>query len=725
MAVDKQDATHGSKAVAPTSEASGGRRFLIGTNVAFATLLVVGIVVIAQTIAFNLPHRWDMTSSGVNSLSDGTENLLRSLDANVRLTSLYFETDREDEDQQRYRRAAQDLLDLYEATRRANVRADWVNPLKDHEKFRELLTRLGEKSVFKEEIEAYRSRIDKYAEELDERMKALVKAELDAVEETGGAMGESAAQAALAPVEQLLMQLSQALESTRRRVDALSLADQPQYTVAVNELRNLYRSFTKSLKDIGGYGTDQVRRNPGLPPAQADFLRAAGNRYANLVASLEEETTKLQELEPLKFDDLVGQLQPTANAMLVETEEDARVVDFSSVWPPVQQGAGARAGFKSRAFKGEEKLTSAILRATHKEQTAVVFVRYGGPPLFLGGFMPGQPPAPYATMKQQLEDTNFIVNEWDLKTGDTPPEIDPTPTRTIYVVLKPAPQQRGPMGQTSQEPPFAPTHRQAILDAIGDDGRALFMTGWYPGPFGPFPSDYEYNNYLTEQWGIKVDTSALLIETVSTAPGKYMVNSRQFSFMNKVDVTDHDIVAGALSRQLTLPWCAPLELSDEPPEGVTHERLVVLPPREGIWGIKDIQKYQQQLETRDYLTKVDGDLEGPFDLAVAATKGDAKIVVISGRDFAADNVAFARAFAITPQGFTIRSKNPGNVTLLINSLHWLNDNTDFMNIGKPIDAAVLEIADQATVKLVQAVTIFVWPILAIAGGGVVWWVRRR
>ena len=99
MAVEKQ-------AGGPTT--SIGRRMLVGTNVVVVTLIVVGIVVVAQLFAYN-SARWDMTSSGVNSLSEGTENLLRGLDQNVRLTSLYFETDREDEDQQRYRRAAQNL----------------------------------------------------------------------------------------------------------------------------------------------------------------------------------------------------------------------------------------------------------------------------------------------------------------------------------------------------------------------------------------------------------------------------------------------------------------------------------------------------------------------------------------------------------------------------------------------------------------------------------------
>jgi hypothetical protein len=122
---------------------------------------------------------------------------------------------------------------------------------------------------------------------------------------------------------------------------------------------------------------------------------------------------------------------------------------------------------------------------------------------------------------------------------------------------------------------------------------------------------------------------------------------------------------------------------------------------------------------------VEEDLEGPFELAVAATKDDSKIVVVSSRDFAVDGIAFAREMAMTARGFTIRMRNPGNSSLLINSLHWLNDNTEFMNIGKPIDAAVLEIADKSTVKAVRAFTIFVWPLLALVCGGVVWWVRRR
>ncbi len=718
MAVDHGE---GKKAVS----ASAGRRMLVGSNVFVMTALAVGVVVITQLIAFDSTARWDMTSTGVNSLSEGTENLLRSLDQNVRLTSLYFETDREDEDQSRYRRTSQDLLDLYAATNRSKVSSDWVNPLKDHEQFAALLARLRERPAFKDEIAAYQERIDKYVNELDGRIGDLVKSELEAIPSGGSTLdGSGGGGAALGQVDKALNDLGTILARTSDRIDSAVSSDTPQYSLAIGDLTTFYQQLSQSLKNIGGFASARSG-DPSLSEGEATFLRGAANRYAVLVADVEAETTALAALEPLKFDDLVSQLVPTGNAIVVETDEDAKVVDFSSVWPPMQQGRGQRTRFKDRAFKGEAKLTSAILRTIHKEQTAVVFVRYGGPPPFQGGFMPGQPPAPYSAMKTQLEDANFIVEDWDLKTTTTQPEIDPKPTQTVYVVFPPTLPQRGPMGQPSQDPPFADNHRQAVLSAIGDNGHAMFVVGWQPGPFGAMAGTYAYANYLTEQWGIGVDSEFLLIETRSISPGKYAIASQQFYFMHDMEVGDHDITTGALTRKLSFPLCAPLSLSGVVPEGVDLVSLVRLPARDGVWGVKNLSAYQEQMEQHPYLTLIDGDREGPFELGAAATKGEARIVVVSSANFAMDQVAFAREFGMTSQGVTIRSRNPGNVTLLLNSLFWLSGNTEFMNIGKPIDAAVLEVGSAGEVKLVRAITIFLWPLVALLGGGMVWWVRRR
>lgn len=709
----------------PVARASSGRRLLIGTNVLLATALALGVVVISQVIAFNMPVRYDMTSSGVNSLSDGTENLLGTLESNVRLTSLYFETDREEQDQPRYRRAVEDLLNLYEANNRSKVSMEWINPLKDHERFRKLKMRLAEKTSFRDQIAPYSEALERYTSEFDDRIREQLQGEITKIRAiaTGGMTGSDEA-SVVAPIENLLLRRLDRVEAVRERIDDLIVTDVPQHSAAIGELRALYREVSKTFTDIGKYGQQQLQRKPALSPDESAYLSGSNARFVDLVAAIEEQTTKLQELEPLKIDDLMIELAPTANAILVETDDDARVVNFGSIWPPMQQGA-PRAAFSGRAFKGEEKLTSAILRATHKEQTAVIFVRYGGGPLFLGGFMPGQPPAPYAAMKIQLEDANFIVQEWDVKTRDTMPEIDPAPTKTIFVLLKPTAPSQGPMGQPGREPPFDQRHRQMVMKAMGENVRAIFAAGWYQGPFGAIPATYEYNDYLTKNWGITVDTSAMLIETTSNVPGQYVVGRRDFYNMQRLEVGEHMIVGSPLARQLTLPWCAPLQVDKTTPEGVTHHTLVVVPTRDGLWGVKNIQAYQRQLERRPYLTKEEGDLVGPFELAVAAEKENQKIVVISARDFATDQVAFARQLVMAPSGFQIRSVNPGNVTLLVNSLHWLNDRSDFMDIGKPIDAAVLEIADDSTVKAVQALTIFVWPALVMMAGGMVWWVRRR
>ncbi len=703
-----------------------GRRVLVGTNVAAMIAIAVTIVVVAQALAFKLRWRADMTSSGVNSLSDGTERLLRGLDKNIRLTSLYFETDREEKDQHRYRHTVGDLLNLYEATNRGKVRAAWTNPLKDHEDFQRLLTRLREKSAFKDELDSHKARVEHFTQDLDVKLRALVRAELEEAGKLGGAsIGASGAPNAIARVEDALRQLTEILEENRKRIDAMAAPENPQYSEAINDLRTFYGTLSKTFKNITKFGAEEAQRNPGLSPDQSRFLREAGMRYAGLVADIEGETTKLQDIKPPKFDALADQLTTTGNAILVETDEDARVVDFSSVWPPMDPN-NFRAGFKQRAFKGEEKLTSAILRATHKEQTAVVFVRYGGQPLFMGGMMPGMGQAAYPRVKQQLEDANFVVEEWDVKAKETPPEITPTPTRVIYVVLNPQQEQRNPMMQ--QQPPeqqFGEGQRQAILKAIGDKSRALFIAGWQPGPFGAMASTYEFGDYLSKEWGISVDATALLIETVSFETGKYAVGRRDFHLMREIRVGDHPIVTGALARELGLPACAPLQIAQPAPSGVEISKLVHLPAKDGIWGVKNLQAYQEQFNTRQYLTKEAGDLVGPYDLAVAATKGDAKIVVVSSAEFAEDNVAFAPEMSIGAEGIMIRSRNPGNVSLLINSLHWLNDKTEFMDIGKPIEAAVLQIPSETTVKAVQGLTIVIWPLLAILGGGVTWWIRRK
>jgi len=713
----------------PTSSSATGRRFKTGTNVVISIALVAGIVVVMQMLFFSTTLRIDMSTSGVNSLSEGSEKLVHSLKTDVRLTSLYYQTELEEEDQPRYRRAVQDLIEIYQASNRGKIVAEWINPIKDQDKVRKLIERLRDKTEFKATIQQYNERIDKFKRDILPRLVTLVQDEANRIQATqvglaAGATGTDAQQI-LQRVASFFQQLQRELEATGQHIDEATSADNPLLASVKIELETLYRSLSKSLKDVAGFASAQSAALASLSPEESEILQGAGNRYAAIVADLEAEQSAMEALEPLKIDNLLRKLVPTSNSLIIETDDEALVLDFGDIWPAMNPQLGTKARFKERAFKGEQEVTAAILRATNKEQTAVVFVRFGGPPLLVGGMMRGQPAAPYAEMKDHLEDINFVVSEWDVKSSKTPPTIDPTPTRTIYVVIKPTPSPKGQFGQPSQEPPFGDPEKQAVLGAIGDSGRALFIAGWSPGPFGPIPSTYEYNEYLKETWGVHVDTSSLLIETTNIAPGQYAVTRRDFNTMTDLDVYDHAIMSGASARNLTFPSCAPLEMSEALPEGVSINKLITQPAEDGVWGIKNIQAYADQMRDQEYLSKVDTDLDGPFDLAVCGQHGEAKVVIVSSMFFAVDSVAFARQMSLGPQGFVLRAQNPGNVSLMVNTMHWLNDNEEFMSLGQPIESGVLQIADKSTETLVQGITIFVWPALVLCCGGVVWWVRRR
>jgi hypothetical protein len=170
---------------------------------------------------------------------------------------------------------------------------------------------------------------------------------------------------------------------------------------------------------------------------------------------------------------------------------------------------------------------------------------------------------------------------------------------------------------------------------------------------------------------------------------------------------------------------APLALADKPPEDVSVEPLLTVNARDGLWGIKNVREYVRQQEETGRVTPGSDALNGPFTVAAAATKGEARVVVVSAMDFATDDVAFARGLTRTAEGVALVNLNPGNVALFVNALHWLAGNTQWMNLGRPIDTRVIDIAEGPSLTFVKVLSYGIWPALALLSGGIVWMIRRR
>ncbi|MFQ5490199.1 MAG: Gldg family protein, partial [Phycisphaerae bacterium] len=549
------------------------RQLRFGTNVAVAVGLVIAICAVLQWAGYRFGVKADWTTSSVNSLSDGTENLLAGLDRDIRITSAYFENPLEQDDQKKFRQAVWDLADLYQIENRSKIEVDRFNPLQDHDKRQKLMERLAGKAKFAEQSSKHRELVEAFNNDILPQVTALLSAELETLDAQGEGL-EGQGGYVIQQVQALLQRRQQEIQEIAEDVRAALEDDIPRYSAAVGALRSFYTSTTKLLQDIGTTGKQVAEGEAGrLAPWQVEFLGGAQARFQPVLDALAAQITTMSDLPQLELEKIVRELGPGSNALVVETDDDARVLGFADVWPPMDPGMGAVSmAFKDRAFKGEAKLSSAILQLTSDERTAVVFVKFGGPPLFFGGFMPGQPPAQYGRIKAHLEDLNFEVFEWDLSSQKEPPEIDPPAAKTIYVVFKPMSPPPNPM-QRQQQPQFGPQERDAVLAALGESGRALFLAGWYPGPMGPMPGPYEYNQYLQDEWGISVESGVLLLQARPVGPGKFRLTRTSTLMLDPV-YSEHPVVRSLSTMRSVFPYVAPLVLPADPPEGVTVSELV-------------------------------------------------------------------------------------------------------------------------------------------------------
>ncbi len=707
-----------------------GRHLVIGGNVVISLIVVVAIVALLQWISFHRSTKFDLTSSGLNSLTPGTERLVGGLEQKVTLTSLYFETDLEDEDQGKYRRRIDDMLSLYQGVNPSMVEVRSINPLQDHAKREALIEDLRGLKVFRDETASYQELATRFESELLGEINELLEGQLSQLSLLIEQTGDETAKVDLGQIQTVLEERQRAVAFAAEDVKAASEGAQPRYGAVKSVLTQLYTGVTRDLNSILTFVQQVQAQRTSMPEAVKVFLAGLEKTYRPVIARLEGETTTARNLERLEFEAVLQQLAPTSNAIVVYTGDDAKVVNFNDVWPTADPSA-AQAGFARRLFRGEEKVTSAILQLTVKEKTAVVFARFGGQPLFVGGGVPGMPamgggPGPYTQMKTLLEDTNFVVKEWDVSSMDSPPEIDPPPVRTIYVVMRPV-NPPPSFGQPQQQGEFNALHKQRVLDALGENPRAIFIAGWMPGAFGAFPEAYQYDDYLSGTWGIRVASDFLILEAFPY-PGKpgEMALTQQSFMIGELAHSQHPIVKGMVGGQASMRLACPIEIVGEAPEGVATEKLVWRDASDGLWGIRDFTTYEERVRAGKSVTKAEGDIAGPFTLAVSAEKGDGKLVVVSGRSPFSDDWALAPALVMTSQGFTMRQRNPGNVHLLVNSLHWLNDREEWLDVGKPVNIGTIAIDQKSgALTAVKAFAYAGWPATALVVGGIVWWTRRR
>lgn len=705
------------------------RRLIFGVNLGLNVILAIAATGLAVWAAGRYGGRVDLSAANVNSLSPRTRNLLTNLKTPVRITGIYStalkEVSRFDE---KRRDTVADFLDLYDTAGRENVTVRMIEPTRDQAEIEELIARVSRLPKFSEELTAYEPPLRKFGE-IRDALDTLISRELELLERAGADtnvaqdIGFTYAQRSLREMR------ATAAESAELVNTALAGGKRPVSGAAIAGARKFLTRAVAGLDWLQMWmaGDTVDFPLPPLPPELvADFHSAPGR----MAPTIDQIRRYLEETKPLgstQIEQFYSQLAD--KTIVVETDDDAIVLPFDQVWP-IRDGAPGADG-DNRDFMAESVTSSAVLRMTATDRTAVIFVRHGGPSVLysLQISMPGQaiPPAPFAEMRRELEAENFLLAEWDVSIEPDPPTV-PNTVRTIYVALTPTPLPQ----PNPQLPPesIRPAQVDRLFEAVNEAGMGVFLLAAIQ-PDYPNGGRHPFAAKIREQYGVGIREDHVIIEFQPhpQQPGKWWFKwpNNLRTLLSEVGYQPHPIVNPLTSMAAGMINAAPLELTEETPADVaTRDVLLDVPATEDVWALNTRDPLDAQADIG--VAPRSQDLLPPFPLGVAVEKKNGqKVVVFANDQFVADGIAFAsRPMQVGALVFQAAAF-PANKDILVNTLHWLTGDADRIAVGpRGTDAPRLHrLKPGATLDFWRLFIVAIWPALALVVGGGVWLSRRR
>lgn len=319
---------------------------------------------------------------------------------------------------------------------------------------------------------------------------------------------------------------------------------------------------------------------------------------------------------------------------------------------------------QAQSLAVEQRLTGAILYVT-SEQLPVVYTLVGH----------GEESIPYE-IKNQLDIENYTIEELNLTTEDEVPED----AHSLLII--------------SPKRDLTKDEEEKIRDYLSNQGRAMFFMKLMKEDLPNFQS-------LLKSYGV-----ALQHTVVVEGDSKQHAGNPLWLVPN---MESHDIISPLKSGQMgmILPVSQGIEILDIKKRSIKVDPLLIT--SENSWGKTDMEATT--------IEKEDGDLEGPFNIAVAITdeiyedntKKETKIVLVANADFLSSDLV---------------AQIPGNSNFLLNGINWLQDREESISIRpKSLRVPRLNISGQQ--QLIYAGIVVILIPLIILGSGLMVWLRRR
>lgn len=726
--------------MAVSSMNSSQRRLVYGANVLVALALAAVLLYLVVWAAGRVGGRVDLTSSGVNSLSPRTLALVGSLPQDIKITALYTTALKEIRTHaEKHKDRVSDLLDLYEGASRGKITANVVDPSDNPKAVSELLKSLASKSSYKDEAAPHAAALEAFPS-ISEQIISLGQQELTALEETAKNDPKLNRTRELAIIARNFRAVLDAAKKTEEDLAELKTAELPRYQRGVELVRDYFTETRAALQEAQGWLTGEAQAIAGITPEAKAYFAGASERYRPLLASLDEQITKTQDLKRVKLEDLYETLI-RGQTVLVESSDSAEVLTEEDVSPfRTDRNRPPPPDGDQRDFAGEQAISSALLKLTKKDRTAVIFTRFGGPAMLTPDYSqmnPANPQAmqaPYETINQLLDKENFVPLEWDVQSQPEMPKDDKA-TRSVLVVFPPEPpRQPNPM-QPAATPAISPEQKQKILDGVTQSGMAIFMSGWEPpaSQFMPTPGNYEFADYLRSEWGIDVKFTHLAVHFMLNPQkqGLWVPASRNALMLSSpiVRFTDHPIGQPLQALPVGFGSVSPLTLApaDARPQGVTLETVAEVPQTDDVWAFDDINRVDQDMQKNEGTRRYDSDIAAPFPVALAAKNTDGrKLVVFASSDFVSDRIVSAGQLVMVGGMLSSAQLYPANADLFMNTLHWLSGDAERIAVGpRTADVPRLDgLKEGPMATFCRVFLVGIWPALGLVAGGLAWFIRR-
>lgn len=718
------------------SMSAAQRRVVYGFNVALNIVLAVALFALVLWAAGRINGRVDLSSSGVNSLSSRTQKLLRGLDTDIRITGIYSTALEElRRFAEKHRDRVADLLDLYETASGGRIRTEMIDPVKDAAATQSVFARLQDAPKYAAQVVPYKELLEQFPA-LNQELLGFFQSETDALNQIIAADASLANDVNVSVVLRNFQAMTQSAQQADRKLAESLRSDIPRYGQAVEDMKSFLTDVRGALDAAREWMASRGDETPGASVRLKGFFAAARERYQPIMEKIGETLRASNDLGEVEIEALYNRLAQS-ETILIESARGAEVVTYEEAFPRRSPDAPPAPDGDPHDFAGEQAISSALLRLTQTERTAVIFTRYAGPSLLTPDFAqfdPRQrrmPEAPFGVLKETLEDENFLVEEWDV--AATPePTIPADAARVVYVVFPPSDPMAQSMGQPSTTPRISADQIAAVTRHVEDSGMAVFLTA--PDALrGQFAPAYQFGEYLRKQWGVVPRSKHIAMQFLPHPenPDLAVPSHRQNPLM--VDSPGAAPTVQAIGKPLRgyaigLSGVTPIEIAagDDAVEGVTAAPVIEQTQSEDAWAITDLTRidrdFREQLGTRRY----DDDIPSPYALAVAAERSDGKrLVVFGGTDFAGNRIANQMVLQQAGSALQLAPAYPGNLDLMINTLHWVTGDAGRIAVGPRGELATIQGLSAGAQQFWNVFLVGIWPGFALLVGAGVWLARRK